>query len=222
MTRDRAAEVRRAGGAAHHSKTGAEAGVERDDIDLARSEQYALLAALLLRPPNGTFLERLAGLEGSATPLGQAQAALGEAAATASGPAVEREYFELFIGVGRGELLPYASYYLTGFLNERPLVRLRQDLARLGLERSDGHTDPEDHLGTVCEVMSGFTSGSFAASRAEERDFFTRHLAPWAERFFADLEQAEDARFYKAVGTMGRIFMQLEQEGFAMEQLESA
>src|SRR3546814_5223971 len=82
------------------------------------------------------------------------RSALAEAAHSVSVETVEREYFDLFLGVGRGELLPYASYYLTGFLNERPLARLRADLKRLGLERAESHFDPEDHLGTLCEIMS--------------------------------------------------------------------
>src|SRR5690606_34244937 len=113
-----------------------------------------------------------------------------------------REYFELFEGVGRGELLPYASYYLTGFLNERPLAQLRSDLGRLGLERAEGHFEPEDHLGTLCEVMSGLAAGRFDVAPGEDEHFFVRHLLPWAERFFTDLEQARSARFYRTVGTV--------------------
>src|SRR5690606_25322889 len=104
------------------------------------------LASLLLRAPDAASLARLSSLQGTATPLGLAHIALGQAAASASADAVKREYSEIFIGVGRGELLPYASYYLTGFLNERPLARLRGDMKRLGLEPVEGHSDPEDHL----------------------------------------------------------------------------
>jgi TorA maturation chaperone TorD len=130
---------------------------------------------------------------------------------------VEREYFDLFVGVGRGELVPYASYYLTGFLNERPLVRLREELKRLGLERAEGHGDPEDHIGTLCEIMSGFASGRFDASAADESCFFAAHVAPWASQLFADLEQAEAAKFYRAVASVGRLFIGIEAEGFAMD-----
>ena len=113
-----------------------------------------------------------------ATPLGEAHVALARAAASASAEAVKREYFDLFLGVGRGEVVPYASYYLTGFLNERPLARLRQDMKHLGLERSEGHCDPEDHLGTLCEIMSGFAAGRFEAPPGTQDGFFARHLAP--------------------------------------------
>lgn len=188
----------------------------RDEEDLARSDEYALLASLLLRAPDSNALARLSLLNGGETPLGAGHAALAKAARSTSAERVEREYFDLFLGVGRGELLPYASYYLTGFLNERPLARLRADLKRLGLERADGHFDPEDHLGTLCEIMSGFAGGSLEASAADESKFFAVHIAPWAGRFFADLETANAAGFYRTVGALGRIFVDIETEGFAI------
>ncbi|WP_163264491.1 molecular chaperone TorD family protein [Chelativorans alearense] len=195
---------------------------EIDDVDMARAQEYALLGSLLLRAPDADTLARLSGLQGTDTPLGAAHTALSQAASAASPEALRREYFNLFEGVGRGELLPYASYYLTGFLNERPLARLREDLKHLGLERAEGHCDPEDHLGTLCEIMSGLAGGRFTASSDEERDFFGRHIAPWAGHFFADLENAQSARFYRAVGTLGRVFIDIEAEGFAMETRRSA
>lgn len=194
---------------------------EFDDINSARADEYALLASLLLRAPDAQFLAQLGGLRGATTPLGLAHDALGEAARSVEPEEVEREYFELFIGVGRGELLPYASYYLTGFLNERPLARLRGDMRRLGLARAEEHTDPEDHLGTLCEIMSGFAGNRFEIAADDEYDFFTRHIASWAERFFADLQKAQSARFYRAVGAVGRIFIDIEAEGFAMEARRS-
>ena len=188
-----------------------------DDTDRARAQLYALLGALLLRAPDAAMLARLSGLQGAPTPLGLAQIALAEAAAGTGAAAVQREYFDLFIGVGRGELVPYASYYLTGFLNERPLARLRGDLDRLGLARAAGHRDPEDHVGTLFEIMSGFASGAFPATSAEERAFFLNHLALWAPRFLADLETAGKARFYRAVGRLGALYMEIEAEAFAMD-----
>jgi DNA-binding transcriptional regulator YdaS (Cro superfamily) len=119
-----------------------------DDVAVARAQEYALLATLLGRAPDAKLLESLAGLRGDPTPLGVAHAALAQAASETSVERVEREYFDLFIGLGRGELLPYASYYLTGFLHERPLARLRSDLAPLGIERAEGNNEPEDHAAT--------------------------------------------------------------------------
>lgn len=193
-----------------------------DDVNSARSDEYALLGSLLLCAPDGEALARLSRLEGTATPLGSAHAALGIAAISASAETVVREYFDLFLGVGRGELLPYASYYLTGALNERPLAKLREDMKRLGLEQAEGHGDPEDHLGTLFEIMSGLAGGRFAASLGDEATFFARHIQPWAGRFFADLERAKSAEFYRAVGAVGRVFIDIEAEGFAIEARRSA
>ncbi|KQZ95324.1 molecular chaperone TorD [Mesorhizobium sp. Root157] len=194
-----------------------------DDIDKARSDEYALLASLLVTPPDSSQLSRLSCLQDNGdTPLGRAHNALAQAAASTSPAAVKREYFELFIGVGRGEILPYASYYLTGFLNERPLARLRADMIRFGIARADGHCEPEDHLGSICEMMSGFASNRFSISGGDEQTFFERHVEPWAARIFSNLESAKAAKFYRSVGTVGRLFIEIESEAFAMEARRSA
>ena len=188
-----------------------------DEIDRLRAHEYGLLAVLLGRAPAKDLLERLSELKGDATPLGLAHIALAELASEIDPDELSREFFDLFIGVGRGELLPYASYYLTGFLNERPLARVREDLNGLGIERAEGHHDPEDHLAILCEVMAGLAAGRFEVESGAERRFFERHLKPWAARFFADLETARHARFYRPVGTIGRIFMEIEAQAFAMD-----
>jgi TorA maturation chaperone TorD len=188
-----------------------------DDVDLLRSHEYSLLALLLGRAPSAEVLAQVAALQGDATPLGLAHIELGIAAADADPDRLSREYFDLFVGVGRGELLPYASYYLTGFLHERPLARVREDLEELGIERAQDRFEPEDHLATLCEVMAGLAAGRFTAEPGAERRFFERHLATWAPRFFADLETAKLGRFYRPVGTIGRLFMAIEAEAFAMD-----
>jgi len=193
-----------------------EANAAKDEISAARAQEYALLAALLIRAPDAALLQRLAALRGDATPLGVAHAALGQAAGEADVARVEREYFDLFIGLGRGELLPYGSYYLTGFLHERPLARLRADLAPLGIERVEGNCEPEDHAATLCEIMAGLVSGRLPAPRGTDQRIFEKHLAPWIGRFFADLERAEAADFYRRIGTLGRVFMDVEAEAFAL------
>lgn len=194
----------------------ASAAGEVDDIELARAREYGLLAVLLARAPTAQFLAQLATLRGEATPLGVAHVALAHAATAASVERIEREFFDLFIGIGRGELLPYTSYYLTGFLNERPLARLRDDLAALGIERSDHHTEPEDHAAVLCDIMSGLADGRFKTPPGADRDFFEKHLLPWLGRFFADLEGAQAADFYRHVGTVGRLFVTIESEAFAL------
>ena len=187
-----------------------------DPLDVARAREYALLAALLSCPPSKALLGEIAGLTGDATPLGRAHAALAEAASNIPIAQVEREYFDLFVGLGRGELLPYASYYLTGFLNERPLSRLRADLARLGIERAENIFEPEDHAATLCEIMAGLAAARFEAPTAEQRAFFNKHVAPWMGRLFADMESAASAKFYRSVGSLGRAFLEIEAEAFTL------
>lgn len=189
-----------------------------DEIDRARAQEYALVATLLSRAPDAEFLARVAKLGGDATPLGVAHAALGEAAARTSAERVGREYFDLFIGLGRGELLPYASYYLTGFLYERPLARLRRDLKRFGIEQAEGESEPEDHAAILCEIMSALAGGEFDAPPGAEREIFENHMTPWMGRFFADLEASRTADFYARVGCVGRTFLEIEAEAFALPQ----
>jgi TorA maturation chaperone TorD len=187
-----------------------------DECDIARAQEYALLSRLLVRAPDAQFLDRLASLRGDPSALGVAHVALADAAGRTDVDRVSREYFDLFIGLGRGELLPYGSYYLSGFLHERPLARLREDLAALGIVRAEGNVEPEDHAATLCEVMAGIVGGTLAAPPGSDRRLFERHVAPWVGRFFSDLEQASAADFYRAVGALGRTFMDIELQAFAL------
>jgi TorA maturation chaperone TorD len=191
-----------------------EPAVAVDPIDAARAQEYALIAALLSSAPSAALLEQIAQLKGDATPLGRAHAALSDVASNAVVSEVEREYFDLFVGLGRGELLPYASYYLTGFLNERPLSRLRDDLTALGIERMENNPEPEDHAATLCEIMAGLVAGRFPGSPEAQCAFFEKHVSRWMGRLFADMERAEDAQFYRSVGTLGRVFLEIETEAF--------
>jgi TorA maturation chaperone TorD len=189
---------------------------EIDEVETARAREYALLGLLLARAPDASALNRIAKLQGDATPLGLAHVAFAQAADDMSPETIEREFFNLFIGIGRGELLPYGSYYLTGFLNERPLARLREDLHALSIERAEGQVEPEDHAAILCEIMAGLADGQFAATAELQQQFFEKHLAPWIGRFFADLERAEAANFYRHVGTIGRLLMEIETGAFAL------
>jgi TorA maturation chaperone TorD len=189
-----------------------------DDVDLARAHEYGLLSTLLMRAPDADTLQRLCSLRGDESPLGRAHIGLAEAASRADASKVEREFFDLFIGIGRGELLPYGSYYLTGFLQERPLARLREDLAGIGIARAEGTVEPEDHAGILCEIMSGLASGRLPAPAGSDRAIFERHMTPWIGRFFADLEHAEAADFYRRVGTLGGIFMDVEAQAFELPE----
>ncbi|WP_406856683.1 MULTISPECIES: TorD/DmsD family molecular chaperone [unclassified Alsobacter] len=183
------------------------------EIGSARAREYALLSTLLLTSPDAELLGRLARLGGGPNELGQAHDELAAAAAACAPDDVEREHFELFVGVGRGALVPYASYYLTGFLQERPLARLRQDLAAAGLQRCHGCVEPEDHIGVLCEIMSRLVLRAPLGDRLQ-RTMFERHLEPWAPHFFDDLGRAEQAQFYRRVAKVGRLFFQIEAEAF--------
>ena len=178
-------------------------------LDEERAALFALLGRLLSEPPDAALLARLRGLGGDG-PLGQALAGLAAAAETADPSALEREYFNLFIGVGRGELVPYGSWYLTGFLHDRPLADLRGALRRLGVERAPGVSEPEDHIAFLCETLAGLIENRFPGGAEEAGSFFARHLRPWAARFFGDLEKAGAARFYRAVGVLGRVAVETE------------
>lgn len=186
-----------------------------DEIDAARAREYALLATLLSRSPDSRLISRLALLNGDASPIGIAHTALGEAARRASEDKVAREYFDLFVGVGGGLLMPYSSHYLTGGLYGRPLVRVRDALQRLGIEKAPERSEPEDHAAFLCEVMAGLVVGGIAAQAGADRAFFEEHLSPWIKRFFVDLEQAESADFYVSVGALGRTFVDVETGAFA-------
>jgi TorA maturation chaperone TorD len=187
-----------------------------DEIDLARSREYSLLSVLLLRSPDARLLGRLAALASDASPIGTAHASLAQAARRLDAERVGREYFNLFVGVGRGELLPYASFYLAGSLHGKPLAELRRTLQRLGIERVAGFAEPEDHVGVLCEIMAGLTGGSIAAPANASQEFFVVHSAPWMGRLFHDMERAGSADFYRVVGALGRRFMEIEIESLTL------
>lgn len=187
--------------------------------DVLRVQFYRFLARFLAAPPDEALLRLSAGLTGDDTDVGRALNALARVAAQATPATAASEYQDLFIGIGRGELLPYGSYYLTGFLNEKPLAKLRQDMAALGIARVEAVKEPEDHIAALCEMMAGLIDGGLGASAGlgEQRTFFQAHLAPWATRFFENLETADSAVLYRPVGTLGRLFMAIEATAFRME-----
>ena len=186
--------------------------------DRMRADLYDFLGALLQMPPRAELLERAGTLVGDDSDLGRAVDALSRLARATPEKQAELEFNALFIGLGRGELMPFGSYYLTGFLNEKPLALLRADMARHGIVRSPDVFEPEDNIGALMEMMAGMILGRFGppADIAVQKEFWTRHIAPWAPHFFADLEGAKSAALYKPVGAMGRAFMAIEAEAFRM------
>jgi len=187
--------------------------------DRLRADQYQLLAGFLAAPPTAGLLRAASGFLGDDTDYGRALAELAERARRTTPESASREYHDLFIGIGRGELVPFASYYRTGFLNEKPLATLRGDMAKLGIARAASVKEPEDHIGALCEMMAGLITGAFGApvDLAAQRKFFDSHVEPWAPLFFEDLEKARSAALYAPIGTLGRVFMGIEKTAFMME-----
>ena len=189
------------------------------DEDRMRADLYNFLGLILAGPPDEMLLEQTRGLSGDdGSDLGQAISTLAKVARLSKPKSVESEYNNLFIGLGRGELLPYASYYLTGFLNEKPLATLRQDMQAQGLTRAENVFEPEDNIASLMEMMGAMIAGRFGtpASLQRQRTFFNKHIGPWATHFFTDLEEAKTSVFYAPVGSVGRAFMAIEAEAFRL------
>ena len=185
--------------------------------DALRVGTYGVLGALMAGPPARDLLDRLAtagGDEGSDA-IGKAWSAVALAAQRADPAAVRQEYNDLFIGVAQGEITPYASWYLTGSLMERPLVELRQSLKALGVERHRGVKEPEDHAGAVLETMALLINAD-DVSFDREQAFFQAHLEPWLKDCFTDVQEAASAAFYRPVGLLGAEFMDLESKYYRM------
>ena len=186
--------------------------------DRLRADLYNFLGLLLASPPDQMLLEQTAGLSGDDGDLGTAINALAKLANLSKAGTVESEFNKLFIGLGRGELLPYASYYLTGFLNEKPLASLRRDMAVRGMTRAQNVYEPEDNIASLMEMMGALIVGRFGepASLADQKTFFNKHIGSWAGHFFSDLEGAKNSVLFAAVGAVGRVFMSIEAEGNRM------
>ena len=194
---------------------------EVQEEDLLRAQLYALLGRLLAQPPEKDVLELVTGLEGDDTPLGQALTELAEIGAKTTLEKAEDEYNALFIGVTRGELVPYASYYLTGFLHERPLADLREDMGRLGIERPDEVKEPEDHIAALCEMMRGLLTGVFGQAAAvwpEQRALLrrpSRHMGAEILRGSAEVAEGSKSSMHPSAGSAST-FMSIEAEAFEL------
>ena len=190
-----------------------------DEEQRYRASAYALIAALLRDAPDQEMLDRLGGLPRQvltdADDFLLAMSTLALSAIHHTPSAIDEEFHNLFIGLGKGEVVPYGSWYLTGFLMEKPLSDLREDLARLGYERNVSVVEPEDHAAALCEVLSLMITGGVNLS--VQNRFFQSHMVSWLGVFFADLSEAKSAIFYKAVGRFGASFILLENEYFSMQ-----
>lgn len=187
------------------------------DEDGARGNLYALLGRLLAGPPEQGLLAVLREISPAPDDVSLLAASwqmLALAASRTDPEQLRHEYDALFIGLGRGEVVPYGSWYLTGFLMEQPLAQLRGDLRELGIERQPGVHEPEDHAAALCDTMALLITGDAPAPLEQQQGFFSRHMEPWIGRFFRDLQQAQSARFYRAVGQLGEQFIGVESQAF--------
>ena len=186
--------------------------------DRLRADLYNYLSVMLARPADQMLLDQTAGLSGDDSSLGEAINGLARVARAVTPKKVQTEFNALFIGLGRGELLPYASYYLTGFLNEKPLAALRSDMAAQRISRAENVFEPEDNIASLMEMMGGMIVGRFGtpASDAAQRAFFNKHIAPWAGHFFTDLQGAKNSVLYAGVAAVGSALMGIEREAFRM------
>lgn len=186
--------------------------------DAARQSLYGFLARVFARPATPAEHDLMMSLAQGDAPLNQALSQFLTALTEATEAQVKDSFHELFIGLGRGELLPYASFYMTGFLNEKPLADLRGSLKRLGFARAVGVYEPEDHIASLCDVMAQLIAGSAGNCSAiyDQEQFFESHIRPWAGQFFADLTAAKSAGIYRHVGEIGKHFMTIEEAGFSM------
>ena len=192
-----------------------ELGSEQDKDQQYRAAAYSILAELLRGVPSQETLGQIS--EFSKVDIDEdelllSMSSLGLAAQSTEVAAIDDEYHLLFVGLGRGELVPYGSWYLTGFLMEQPLSILRDDLRLLGFERDESVVEPEDHVAAMCEIMMMLISDKPSDADETQSIFFEKHIAPWMERFFKDLSEAESAVFYRAVGRFGLAFLDFEKQ----------
>jgi TorA maturation chaperone TorD len=188
--------------------------------ELARAELYGLLAQLWLAPPDEALLQQFKVAVTQAPEAGGHleapwQALVAAMRATHVTEATE-EHDALFGGVGKAEIFVYASYYLSGFLHERPLALLRDDLKRLGLTRDETRGETEDHVAYLFEVMRYLIAGDDAAvsNLEQQRRFFRAHLQPWVSQLCETVEAHPRAKTWRAVAEMTRGFMQVETQAF--------
>ena len=190
-----------------------------DAEDQLRADMYSFLASLLRTEPNAELVNQLTNLVSDDSPIGKSIKTLSKLASSMDLPTIRDEYVRIFVGVGRGEILPFASYYLTGFLKDKPLAKLRNDMKEIGIELAENVKEPEDHIASLFDMMSGLILGKFNKkfSISEQKDFFNKHLGPWVDLLMRDIESSKIAVFYSPIGTIGREFIEIERSSFSMD-----
>ena len=196
--------------------------------DVARADLYGLLASLFYTAPDDDLLHRIAASAAYGSGAGApAEAAMTQAwdelvrvASESNAQEWAAEYQDLFIGIGKPEIFLYGSFYQTGFLNEKPLVRLRDALNELGLESVEEVTESEDHIAALCEVMRYLIAGDdlSVANLTQQKKFFNEHMRSWLPDLCAAIEDHPNTQHYKAVAGLARAFFEV--EGYAMDMVE--
>lgn len=192
------------------------------DEETARAELYGLLSQLYYAPPGPEVLSalRVAVTEAPAEGgfLQEPWQRLVASARALSDADIAREFDRLFGGVGKPEVYLFGSHYLSGFLNEKPLARLRADLDRLGLARDEAMPETEDHIAYLCEVMRYLIAGDDVAvcNLSSQREFFSTHVQPWVLRLCEALAAHRNAHFYACLAGFTQAFVSVETQGFDM------
>ena len=191
---------------------------EIKEEDQLRADMYSFLANMIRTEPSQELLDSVKKLTGDDSSIGKSIKLISKLAATMHISEIQDEYVNLFVGVGRGELLPFASYYLTGFLNDKPLSKLRNNMNELGVVRIKEVKEPEDHVSSLFDIMSGMITGQFGKqySITEQSNFFEKHLNSWIHLLMSDIESAKTAVFYAPIGSLGKEFINIEREAFRM------
>jgi TorA maturation chaperone TorD len=192
------------------------------DEETARAEVYGLLSQLYYAPPGPELLSalRVAVTEAPAEGgfLQEPWQQLVASARALGDDDIAQEFDRLFGGVGKPDVYLYGSHYLSGFLNEKPLARLRDDLERLGLARDEAMPETEDHIAYLCEVMRYLIAGDDVAvcNLTSQREFFSNHVQPWVSRLCESLAAHRSAHFYASLAGFTRAFVSVEIQGFDM------
>ena len=188
--------------------------------ELARAELYGLLAQLWITPPDEALLQQFKVAVTQATEAGghleEPWQALVGAMRHTTAPAAAEEYDALFGGIGKPEVFLYGSYYLSGFLNEKPLALLRADLGQLGLARDESRGETEDHVAYEFETMRYLIAGDDVAvcNLEQQRRFFRAHVQPWVAQLCDAVQAHPRADTWRAVAEMTRQFIAVETQGF--------
>ncbi len=188
--------------------------------DQARADYYALLASLFFRAPDERLLQSIAIAEPPEGALGPAWLALAEASAVVPADAVNEEYATVFVGVGRPPIMLFGSYYLAGFMMEKPLAALRDDLAKMGFSRAANTFESEDHVAALCDVMRAMILGDMATKpfgTDDQHRFYSIHIKPWIFQCIKEISEYHQTNYYKRVAAFAQTFFEVESDAFQIE-----